>query len=154
MGEVKINVEKSNVGELPPVDIPPEEYELEEPGESATEPTEEPIELVTPAQIASLLRWAYKAGEWKTGYEDIWAVSDSELNEIAIRIAPDINRFPMVAKAVAETDQKSGWLLLVYSLASRTLRSIRRKREEQQKQQEEEEQQHVTNESTSFRGVV
>lgn len=135
------DVEVTNMhrGELPPLLIPPDEMGGGGSSPPAGEAPEEEIPEIycTPEQVKTFLRVGYKIGAWKTGYGDIWAVTEDELDEIATRIAPDINRLPFVAKAVAYGDQKSGWALLVYSFASRILLSIRRKRAELAKEAEE-----------------
>lgn len=133
----KIEIADGFVSDLPPLEIDQEESQFlnqSEPklSDSAGQEDFETI-TVTPDQVGNVLRWGYKAGAWKTGYSDIWAVEDDEINEIAIRITPDINKIPLVAKAVSEADMKSGWIMLVYSLGSRVLKSIRRKKEEQLK---------------------
>lgn len=114
--------------------VPPEE-EMDGP-EPAAEPAEETA-YCTAEQIKPFLLIPYKVEGWRYGHADIWDVSDEELTYIAERIAPDINRLPWVAKAVAIGDQKSGWVFLVYSLGRREYQSILRRREERRAAEEE-----------------
>lgn len=151
MSDIDIDVSSNHRANLPPLLIPDDEMSEQPSATAESEPYEdlEPEILCTPDQIKTFLRIGYKIGAWRTGYGDIWAVEEDELNEIATRIAPDINRVPMIAKAVAYGDQKSGWALLVYSYASRVLRSIRRRKEELAREEEE-----SSETSTSTNGSV
>lgn len=129
-------VENAHNDNLPPLPPPEEIGEEAGPGTRDSAPSDggetSSRVLCTPEQVLTFLRLGYKAGAWKTGYDDLWAVSDELLTEIAVRITPDINTWPEIfAKTIAYGDQKSGWALLVYDYGRRVLLSIQRHRAEQ-----------------------
>lgn len=129
--DLDVQVTNAHNDTLPPLP-PPEEMAGEgfDPG-SGGDGAEEPLRaFATPEQVKTLLWLTYKAGEWKTGYEDIWAVDEEFLLEIARRITPDINRLPeIIAKMIIAGDQKSGWALLVIDYGRRVAISTVRTRE-------------------------
>lgn len=132
--EVELKILSEHRTELPPLP-PPEELEGEgftgfgaAPGASQEPPVDEKF-VVTPEHVKTMLWLSYKAGEWKTGYEDIWAVDDSFLQDVADRITPDIQKLPEIAnKLIAAGDQKSGWVMFAIDYGRRISMSRMRTR--------------------------